>query len=74
MSVAVHLTLLGDILRKRSDFIKPGPSVCNGKGLAIWLLEETNKKLAENPHKTKQKAKTNPKQTLKKMKIKIEKG
>lgn len=74
MSVAVHLTLLGDILWKRRDYIKPGLSVCNGKGIAIWLLEETKKNLAGNPHKTNQKTKTNQKQTLKKTKIKIEKG
>lgn len=70
MSVAVHLTLLGDVLRKRSDYIKPGLSVCDGKGIATRLLEGTNK----NPHKTNQKAKTNPKQAPKKMKVKIEKG
>lgn len=70
MSVAVHLTLPGDVLRKRSDYIKPGLSVCDGKGIAIWLLEETNK----NPHKTNQEANTNPKQTPEKMKIKTEKG
>lgn len=74
MSVAVHLTLQGDVLRKRSDYIKPGLSICDGKGIAIWLLEETNKNLAGNSHKTNQRAKTNPKQTPEKMKNKIEKG
>lgn len=74
MSVAVHLTLLGDVLRKGSDYIKPGFSVCDGKGIAKWLLEETNRSLAGNPHKTYQKAKTNSKQTPEKIKIKIEKG
>lgn len=49
MSVAVHLTLLGDVLRKRSDYIKPGLSVCDDKSIAMWLLKETNKNLEETP-------------------------
>lgn len=74
MSMAVHLTLLGHVLRKRSDYIKPGFSVCNGKGIAVWLLEETNQNLPGNPHKTNQKGKNNPNQTPEKIKIKTEKG
>lgn len=60
MSVAVHLTLLGDILRKRRDYIKPGLSVCDGKGIAMCLLKETNKNLEEPA--TKQTRKPKPTQ------------
>lgn len=74
MSMAVHLALLGHVLRKRRDYIKPGLSVCNGKGTAIRLLEETNKNLPGNLHKTNRKPKPTQTKLLRRLRLKLRKA